>query len=45
MRRPWNDEDRQRYRDRDILRSRKVPGRKPDGPDEGEWGEDDRKGV
>ena len=33
----WSDEDRQRHADRDILKSRKVPSKRRDGPTADEW--------
>jgi hypothetical protein len=37
MKRPWGDEDRQRFADRDILRARTRPGKRQPGPDASEW--------
>jgi hypothetical protein len=33
----WSDDDRQRHADRDILKSRKVPSKRQDGPSADEW--------
>ena len=33
----WTDEDRQRYADRDILRSRRRPARRAKPPSPDEW--------
>jgi len=33
----WSDDDRQRFRDGDILRARSIPGKRQDGPNADEW--------
>ena len=33
----WSKEDRQRFSDRDILRSKKIPSKKKSPPDKSEW--------
>jgi hypothetical protein len=37
MSRAWNDADRRRFADRDVLRAQTVPGRRFDGPSADEW--------
>lgn len=36
----WSDDDRQRFRDGDILRARSIPGKRQDGPSADEWDDD-----
>jgi hypothetical protein len=36
----WSDDDRQRHADRDILKARKVPSKRRDGPNADEWADD-----
>lgn len=34
----WGPEDRQRFADHDILKSKKIPGKRKRPPDKSEWG-------
>jgi hypothetical protein len=36
----WSDDDRQRHADRDILKARKVPSKRRDGPNADEWADE-----
>jgi hypothetical protein len=47
MKRPWGEEDRRRFADRDILKARTRPGKRQPGPDASEWlsGPQDDSGV
>jgi len=36
-RRPWNQEDRQRWKDRNILKARTQPKKRRPPPNKGEW--------
>jgi hypothetical protein len=39
--RPWNDADRQAFRDGERLRASSINGKRFDGPTTEEWDEDD----
>lgn len=33
----WDDDDRQRFADRDILRAQTIPSKRDEGPSADEW--------
>jgi hypothetical protein len=35
--RPWTEEDRQRFRDRNILKALRIPSKRKPAPDKKEW--------
>ena len=38
-RRPWSAEDRQRFKDKNILKAITIPKKRKQGPDKSEWEE------
>lgn len=39
---PWSNSDRQRFKDRNILKAKTVPSKRKSPPDESEW-KDEKK--